>query len=105
VVSPSTVSPSYRINGSFDGTYNHASMANESSLAYLSLTSGAGSPWFDNVSVTTADAPVPISGAVSLLTHSLASLVVLRRRFKQWAVFTRHNGQGRENGLAPFLSN
>jgi hypothetical protein len=78
VVSKSTVSLSYWINGSFDGTYSEASMGNESSISYLGLQSGAGSAWFDNVSVTTAT-PVPEPSTVLLLSFSLVGLARVRR--------------------------
>jgi hypothetical protein len=78
VVSSSTVSLSYWINGGFDGTYSEASMPNESSIAYFGVQSGAGSAWFDNVSVTTAT-PVPEPSTVLLLSFSLVGLARVRR--------------------------
>ena len=83
VVSKSTISLSYWINGGFDGTYSEASMGNESSISYLGLQSGAGSAWFDNVSVTTAT-PAPEPSTLALLGTSLLGLsgfrIVRRRR-------------------------
>lgn len=75
VVSPNTVSLSYWINGSFDGIYGEASTANESSIADLELQSGAGSAWFDNVSVTTLTG-VPEPSTVLLLGFGLVGLAL-----------------------------
>lgn len=75
VVSPTTVDLSYWIDGRFDGTYSEASTPNESSIAYLELGSGAGSAWFDNVSVTTLTG-VPEPSAVLLFGFGVVGLAL-----------------------------
>ena len=73
-----TVSLSYWINGSFDGTYKYAALANESSLSYAGLVSGAGSAWFDNVSVASVSS-VPEPGTLALAVLCITGILVQRR--------------------------
>lgn len=80
-VNPSTISLSYWVNGRFDGTLSVASAPYEGNLSYLGLVSGAGSAWFDNVSVGAAPVPEPASlvlmclGGAGLLMRRLCSPV------------------------------
>ena len=75
IVDASTISLSYSIDGNFLGSFEYPSIAGERALSYLSLVSGAGSAWFDNVSITT----IPEPSSFLLMCIGAAWLLLSRR--------------------------
>lgn len=75
-VSPSTIQLSYWLDGSYRGSFSYAALAAESSLSSLALVSGAGSAWFDKVSI----AAVPEPGSAALIGLGGAWLLWRRAR-------------------------
>ena len=76
VMNGGTYDVSYWINGTFEGTYANTSISQQNNLAYLGIVSGAGTTYFDNVSVSTV---VPIPSAVWLFLTGFSGLLGFKR--------------------------